>query len=318
LERLRAGEPVASIGLNRKAVTDESGLLSGIAVSAVQPGSLASQAGLQGGDLIISQDGQPVGEGASIASYCQLIRQLDPQTPVAMEVMRGPGNVLFTGELNGKALAEYLAPTQVVGAGTPTPNLEAQKSGDVFFSEGFDSKLDKKTWDFFITSGLPEYVVTTVEDSKLVLTIDSIYTYPYFIYKPLKTNDVRLKIWADSQGSNNNNVTLVCRYSDKGWYEFNVANNGLYWIKRYDPFLPDIEKYVNLVNGGSFKINMGQKTNTYEAICQGDQLTLLVNGFKIRTVKDDILTFGQVGFGAGSFNTTPVILQLDDFVASVP
>jgi len=31
-------------------------------------------------------------------------------------------------------------------------------------------------------------------------------------------------------GTNNNNISLSVRYSDEGWYEFNIANNGLYDI----------------------------------------------------------------------------------------
>jgi hypothetical protein len=51
-----------------------------------------------------------------------------------------------------------------------------------------------------------------------------------FTYDPYVYEDVRIDARVINRGVNNNNVSLVCRYTDSGWYEFNIANNGLYWI----------------------------------------------------------------------------------------
>jgi S1-C subfamily serine protease len=318
VEQLRAGQNPDSIGINGIAVSDDDNFLSGIGVLAVMPGTPADQAGIAGGDLILSLDEVILGENGDIASYCEVLRGAEPGAALSLEVLRGAADLLYTGELNGKPLAEFNAPTVVPGTGTPTPNLRASQPGEIFLSVPFDQNLDRKTWKFFVTSGLPETVSAKVADGVLTFELSSIYTYPYYIYLPLETANVRLTIWGSNQGRNANNVTLVCRYSEAGWYEFNVASNGYYFVKRFDPSLPDIEKYVAIGSGASRRINMGQKANQYGAICKDDKLTLLINDVEVRTFRDATLTSGKVGFGVGSFNVTPVVIQLDDFIASVP
>ena len=148
------------------------------------------------------------------------------------------------------------------------------------------------------------------------VTIDSIYTYVYYLFKPLKVTDVRLDIKAENLGRNNNNISLVCRYSvEKGWYEFNIASNGLWWIKRYDP---RFNNYTDIGKGASRLINLGQATNEYGAVCKDNKLTLFINGKEVRTLTDNTLVNGQVGFSVSSFNVTPVTVALDYFKISVP
>ena len=90
--------------------------------------------------------------------------------------------------------------------------------------------------------------------------------YSYFAYDPWRYEDVRLDARAENRGKNNNNVSLICRGSDEGWYEFSIANNGLWWIYAYDG---NDGSYSQLANGGSNAIRMGKDINEYTIFCVG-------------------------------------------------
>lgn len=136
------------------------------------------------------------------------------------------------------------------------------------------------------------------------------------MYNDYTFTDVRLDTSAENLGRNNNNISLICRESDAGWYEFNVYNNGNYDILYYDDLVK--HDYVTIYSGASTAINMGKAVNKYTAICSGDQLVLGINGVEVRRVKHKDLKSGRVGFGVSSFNVLPIIVEFDYFSASVP
>jgi hypothetical protein len=117
-------------------------------------------------------------------------------------------------------------------ADTPTPEAQA------FFTEEFNSSAD--LWSYFIIDGYQEKNRLVEEDEPkvsvgtnngyLVFEINKNYQYVYVTYDPYTYTDVRIDVRAENFGVNKNNVSLICRYSDQGWYEFNIANNGLYSI----------------------------------------------------------------------------------------
>ncbi|HEY5671805.1 MAG TPA: hypothetical protein VIS10_17570, partial [Anaerolineales bacterium] len=142
-------------------------------------------------------------------------------------------------------------------------------------------------------------------------------TWVYFLYEDYIYTDSRIDTQVENLGFNNNNVSLICRYSDDaGWYEFNIANNGTYTILWYDNIT--LRDYKLLFSGGSNLINMGKDINEYTAICSGDQLTLGINGQEVRTVTDKNLKEGLAGFSVSSFNVTPIIVEFDYYGVSVP
>jgi hypothetical protein len=154
----------------------------------------------------------------------------------------------------------------------PTP--EAQD----FFTEEFNSSAD--LWSYFIIDGYQEKnrlveedepkVSVRTDNGYLVFEINKNYQYVYVTYDPYIYTDVRIDVRAENFGVNNNNVSLICRYSDQGWYEFNIANNGLYSIL-YAEWKPSKQGFVYhlIANGGSNKIRMGKDVNEYTAICKG-------------------------------------------------
>jgi hypothetical protein len=148
----------------------------------------------------------------------------------------------------------------------------------------------------------------------------NIYVYTY--YSPKTYSDVRIDMTAENRGDNSNNVSMICRYDEnEGWYEFNVANSGLYQIL-YGSWDADKRhaSYSKIADGGSNKIHTGKDVNTYTAICQGRTLTLMINGSQVRTLDDNqnALRSGYVGLGVSSFQRFPVIVEVATFKASQP
>ncbi len=199
---------------------------------------------------------------------------------------------------------------------TPTP--EFQK----YFTEEFDKDL--KNWTSFIVddkgyggsvlSTLPADEYLEVVNSRLNYNINKTWQYVYSVYKPFEYGDVRIDARFDNRGANNNNISLICRYTeDVGWYEFNIANNGLYSILFAKIKGNGAVSYGLIESGGSNEIKQGINSNEYTGICEGNTLTLYINGVLQRTtkVKDFSLNSGKVGVSVSSFLTLPINVDVD-------
>ncbi|HKY56066.1 MAG TPA: hypothetical protein VJM08_17250, partial [Anaerolineales bacterium] len=164
-------------------------------------------------------------------------------------------------------------PTDPVIAPTEPPVSEAQP----FFTEEFDDPLSND-WSILTVTGSdsadPDKVTVEAQDGKLVWNFDSEYVYYYIFYEPYIYEDVQVEVSADNRGRNNNNISLICRYDpDVGWYEFNIANNGL-----YDIYYAEVDSngdigYNRITNGGSNAIKQGKEVNEYLISCKGDELS---------------------------------------------
>jgi S1-C subfamily serine protease len=310
VEGLMSGDSLDSIGVNGQAFVSEDDSMSGIWISSVESGSAADLANLQAGDIITKLDNQGMAASGTLAEYCDVLRSHDPDDPIYYEVVRSSTEVVSKGRL-GEDEDEVLTPTPGVAIKL---NPDASQPGEEYFSYDFDHDIYE--WDYFLTNGDPSGVITLLKDEKLKITINNLYTYAYYIYNNLEADNVRLDIRAANLGTNNNNVSLICRYSALGWYEFNIASNGLYWLYQYDPTLSD--PYKQLWNGGSFSINLGQEENEYTAICNRDQLSLLINGVEAISITNRTLTRGGIGFSVSSYNVTPIVVEINNFTVSVP
>ena len=209
---------------------------------------------------------------------------------------------------------------EVVDQPTDTPEPEVDAPLD-YFTDSFDGSLDNYTYfefhEKYEKAKEDSTIVPTTKDGFLIFDLAKKNKWVYVTYNPFKYTDVRLDLTADNRGKNTNNVSLICRYSDEGWYEFNVANSGLYWIYAY---VIDDGEYYTIYNGGSTLIKQGKDTNEYTAICNGDELTLGINGTEVKTVTDTKykLRDGKVGFGVSSFDITPILVEVDSFEVTEP
>jgi len=213
----------------------------------------------------------------------------------------------------------------------PTPTIVAVK--DKYFQEDFNGDLS--SWSQFLVNGSkvakggnPSLadanfgkMTVGVTDGYLLFDLESAGQWAYTVYDPETYDDVRVEVSAENRGTNENNVSLICRYDPtEGWYEFNIANSGLYDIY-YAKVKPDkTVVYSRLANGGYTKIKTGKDTNQYGITCQGKTLTLTINSFDVKTYDENqyVLKKGKIGLSVSSFGSLPVKVGFDWVKVSQP
>lgn len=215
-------------------------------------------------------------------------------------------------------------PTEPPATEAPTATEPPAPQAQQFFNEEFDTPLSGD-WDTLTVTGSdkadPDKVTVEAKDGKLVWNFDSEYVYYYMFYNAFKYDDVRLDVNADNRGRNNNSISLICRYdSEVGWYEFNIANNGLYDILYAEVTDSGKISYNTIANGGSNAIKQGKEVNEYGIICKGKELTLYINGDKVASITENKygLRSGQVGVSVSSFNVLPILIEMDWIKISQP
>jgi len=212
-------------------------------------------------------------------------------------------------------------PTEAPPATEPAPPVpQAQQ----FFTEEFDEPLSSD-WDVLTVTDSadadPDKVTVQSDGGRLVWDFDSEWVYYYLFYNAFEYEDVRVDVRADNRGRNNNNISLICRYDPNvGWYEFNIANNGLYDIYYAEVTSNGSIGYNRVANGGSNAIKQGKEVNEYAIECAGDDLTLFINGDEVNSVSEKTygLRSGQVGVSVSSFNVLPILIEMDWIQISEP
>ena len=208
-------------------------------------------------------------------------------------------------------------PTEVPPTEAPAPTEPPVSQSQQFFTEEFDEPLSND-WSVLTVTGSndadPDKVTVEAQDGKLVWNFDSEYVYYYLFYDAFTYEDVKVDVSADNRGRNNNNISLICRYDpDIGWYEFNIANNGLYDIYYAEVTSSGEISYTRITNGGSNAIKQGKEVNEYSISCKGDELSLTINGDEVTTITEKTygLREGQVGVSVSSFNVLPILIEMD-------
>ncbi len=202
-------------------------------------------------------------------------------------------------------------PTTVSATEEPFNNNEPLD----YFVEEFENGLDN--YSYFVKHGDETKADVFAEDGKLKFSLNDYDIYYYVLYDPYTYGDVRLDVEVENLGVNTNSVSLVCRYSDDlGWYEFNVSSGGIYEIYYFDRII--VKGYSLIASGGSPNVNMGRDTNVYTAICEGDTLSLYINGTLAKSIEHKDLDRGQVGIGINSYDGYPVIMNIPWMEISEP
>ena len=217
-------------------------------------------------------------------------------------------------------------PTEVPPTEAPPPTATEPPvpQAQQFFTEEFDTPLSNDWSVFTITDpNLSDLEKVTVESDggNLVWNFDSEYVYYYLFYNAFTYEDVKVEARADNRGKNNNNISLICRYDEEvGWYEFNIANNGLYNILYAEVLDNGKIRWNRIANGGSNAINQGKEINEYSITCQGDELRLDINGDEVISIKDKKygLRSGQAGISVSSFDVLPILIEMDWLRISEP
>jgi hypothetical protein len=134
------------------------------------------------------------------------------------------------------------------------------------------------------------------------------------LYMPRNDADVYIETFYDNVGSvRNNNISLVCRATEDGWYEFSASSNGLWWMYKYT----EGDGYVQLVQGGLPNYNKNETAHKIGASCIGDELRFYYDGDLLKNGKftDSSATFREGGVGVSVFadNLVDVEVEFDWF-----
>jgi hypothetical protein len=218
-------------------------------------------------------------------------------------------------------LPEPTEPPTPTEAPTDLPEPTEEEASDeppAYYIEEFDG--DISNYSYFLQSGTDrgdEMIYT--DNGNLTFDLTTPDTWVYVTYDPWIYQDVRIGMSAVNRGNNSQNISLICRYSDSGWFEFNIGGDGLYDILVFNGFE---NQYELIFNGGSTLINLGKDTNEYIGECIGNSLSLYINGELARevTIPSDysFMDEGQVGFSVSSFDSLPILVLVEWFGIEAP
>lgn len=204
-------------------------------------------------------------------------------------------------------------PTSIPPTLAPSPTAGPQK----FFKEEFDANTNLANWtSFSFGSGDDKNLKIGQKDEGLIFDLGDLDLYVYYIYEPQTYDDVSLTMVAENRGGNNNNVSLVCRMNadDVTWYEYSFESGGVWYLYAYS------DGYKILDNGGSNDLHQGLAVNEYSLTCEGNTITMYINGKKLKSFTDTKYAFtdGQVGLNISSLNVLPIIVEVQSFDIAEP
>ena len=187
------------------------------------------------------------------------------------------------------------------------------------FKEEFNTNTNMGNWTYF-TSGPgskddSKLKVETMDDG-LLFDMGTLDLYVYYLYEPQLTyKDTTVTLVAENRGANNNNISLVCRlnYDKLQWYEYSFESGGLWYL-----YSVSSGSYKKMADGGSNDLHQGLAVNEYAMTCEGNTISIYINGKKLKTYTDKVNYFGegQVGFNISSLNVLPVIVNVKSFEVS--
>jgi len=139
-------------------------------------------------------------------------------------------------------------------------------------------------------------------------------------YSGAQVDDVSVEVDAYlSSGARDGHFGVLCRYVDEdNFYYFAISVDGYYGIfRRENGGMRAITgDGVGMVHSST--IRTGGQTNTIQAVCQGSDLSLYVNGELLESVSDDAHLQGDVGLGAGSGPEGGARILFDDVDVARP
>jgi hypothetical protein len=180
-----------------------------------------------------------------------------------------------------------------------------------FFAHEFDSSL--AGW-VVLQAGNEAVPNVVTENSRMLVQMDSHYTWVYTLYGGQDYDNVRIDTKFVNNAMTPASIGLVCRYSERdGWLEYNVSTNGTYNVL-YGKWLANgIANYLPIQDGFSNEIQQSGVEQQIGMICADATLALYINEKLIRNVEVSRyeLAGGKVGVTVSSFENSPVIASFD-------
>jgi hypothetical protein len=241
-----------------------------------------------------------------------------PQPPTALPEAQ-PTATLPPPSPTATAVPPTATPTAIPPTATPIPPTATPQPtatptpgpGSVILAESFEH-LDG--WSEFSVPDSSRFTFDARND-RLHVEVDGDYLTAYLFYDTdLGYADVQIDADVETiAGPNRNNISLICRSTDKGWYEFSMYSGGLWEIWKYVD-----ESYISLASGGSTAIHMQKAKNHLTAVCQEEKLTLYVNDVEVGSATDNQFFEGQVGVSVSTFDITGAVVEFDNFTVTLP
>ncbi len=326
LDAFKNGESVLAIGINGEAFVTDDGY-SGIWVYSVASGSPADQAGIKAGDIIEEMEGITLAKDGTMADYCSMLRGHNEGSVLSVKVWRYKTGDVLEGQVNGRALT-VTGNTGAAVTNDTTTTSSTDAAGDYFMDE-FDG--DTSNWFQWTAAGDNAKKFAEVVHGNLKFVMPSSETYAYVENEAYVYQDVYVEGLFRTVSGGLNGMTVICRSSDEGWYEFRVhtrgVNAGSYEVYRYDSYLKSKGQnpYVSLLPGGrvnSMDIVNGFSENTIGMSCAGKELRFWINGVEQtrhnKAVIDSTLSSGYTGVGVMSFSDGKVDVEVDYFGTNAP
>ena len=191
-------------------------------------------------------------------------------------------------------------PTVVPPTNTPIPEPTAvpiPQSGDLLYETTFEDIAD---WDIATLNNEAGYKNDSRSDGLYVKVPDK--NDFWLAYYPL-IGDGNVRMEADVEligGTNYTLISLICRTTETGMYYFELDTGGYWHIGKYDFDADNIKQQLD--GGASNKISVAKNPNHMTATCNGDELTLEINGRVISSVQDSQFSEGGFGIGVDTFD----------------
>ncbi len=130
--------------------------------------------------------------------------------------------------------------------------------------------------------------------------------------------DVRLTVEARAvEGTSDNLFGIICRYvSAEDYIFFLVSSDGYAGIGRYTAGRRDLLTDKSLLPIDA--LHEGHTTNLLTATCQGNSLSLEVNGQLVAQAEVGGSESGDVGLLSGTYDVGDTIIEFDNFSATKP
>ena len=134
----------------------------------------------------------------------------------------------------------------------------------------------------------------------------------------LDLEDVQISVESSRIGGPTDNYFgILCRYQDEhNYYAFLISSDGYYAL------LKSLAGQVNLIGMETMqpdeRIDPEQTNHLLQAVCQGEQLSMWVDGAAIVTRQDSSLAHGDVGLIAGNTHLTGTDILFDNFSVTLP
>lgn len=210
-----------------------------------------------------------------------------------------------------------IAPTPVPPTNTPAPEPTATPlppgTLDEQFTAGFTYPNPAYWSDPFEASLVKHTYTVTAEQDFLKYTFLEPETYLYTLYQKEMPADIVVETSYLNIDTQNSEASIVCRVDPASrlkWYEFRIIHFEraavIYYFERKDVYQNPYQRLAyKLLPVELFR----DRENRLEAKCQGNKLTLSLNGAEVVSVEDNKLPGpGLVGMAGVSHGKVPMTI----------